>query len=153
MKRAYPLALIFVILVFPFLLWDFHSFQEDIFHWDEAYPMGGTPGFGFANLLLYAGYSKSDYFPFKYLQLLVGLPLLYFLLKGQLKNNTISRMLVNYGIFSLTLLYFSRFLHDNYIGYVFSILCLGFFAGKRNDSSAMEDHAQAEPLLLKEKGS
>ena len=127
-KQTYPLVLIFSILIFPFLMWDFHSFQEDIFHWDETYPLGGTPGFGFANLLLYMDYSKTDYFPFKYLQLILGLPLLYFLLKRQLQNNTISLMLVNYGILSFALLYFSRFLHDNYIGYVFAIFCLGVFA-------------------------
>lgn len=131
-KQAYPLVLIIVIFILPFLIWDVHSFREDILNWDEAYPLGGTPGFGFANLLLYTGYSKNDYFPFKYLQLILGLPLLYFLLKRQLKNNTINLMLVNYGFLSLTLLYFSRFLHDNYIGYGFSIFCLGFFANKRN---------------------
>jgi hypothetical protein len=131
-KQAYPLVLIIIILILPFLIWDVHSFTEDIFNWDEAYPLGGTPGFGFANLMLYTGYSKSDYFPFKYLQLILGLPLLYFLIKRQLKNNTINLMLVNYGFLSLTLLYFSRFLHDNYIGYVFSIFCLAFFANKRN---------------------
>lgn len=133
-QQTYPLVLIFSIMIFPFLMWDFQSFQEDIFHWDETYPLGGTPGFGFANLLLYVGYSKTDYFPFKYVQLILGLPLLYVLLKRQLQNNTISLMLVNYGILSLTLLYFSRFLHDNYIGYVFSILCLGFFTNARQTS-------------------
>jgi len=133
-KQAYPLVLICVIFVFPFLMWDFNSFQEDIFNWDETYPLGGTPGFGFANLLLYMGYSKTDYFPFKYVQLILGLPLLYFLLKRQLQNNTIGVMLVNYGILSLTLLYFSRFLHDNYIGYVLSVLCLGFFKNARQTS-------------------
>lgn len=127
MKQTYPLLVLFVVLVFPFLMWDFHSFTEDIFRWDVTYPLGGTPGFGFANLLLYAGYSKSDYFPFKYLQLILGIPLLLFLLKRQLRRNSINVMLVHYGLLSLTLLYFSRFLHDNYIGYVVSLICLGCF--------------------------
>ncbi len=130
-KQIYPFLFIFLIFILPFLIWDFSSFKEDVLNWDATYPLGGTPGFGFANLLLYVGYSKSDYFPFKYLQIIIGLPLLYFLLKKQLKNNTINFMLVNYGILSLALLYFSRFLHDNYIGYVFSILCIGFFLDQK----------------------
>ncbi|OGL41543.1 MAG: hypothetical protein A3C43_00120 [Candidatus Schekmanbacteria bacterium RIFCSPHIGHO2_02_FULL_38_11] len=131
LKNTYPFILIFLIFILPFLILDFHSFKEDIFNWDEAYPLGGTPGYGFSNLLLFIGYSKSDYFPFKYLQLITGLPLLYFLLRRQLKNNTINFMLISYGILSFVLLYFSRFLHDNYLGYVFSVLCLGFFLEER----------------------
>ena len=127
LKNIYPFVLIFLVFLLPFLIWDFSSFIEDVFNWDKTYPLGGTPGFGFANFLLFIGYSRADYFPFNYLQLVIGLPVLYFLLKKQVKNNTTDSMLINYGILTFVLFYFARFFHDNYIGYILSILYLGFF--------------------------
>ena len=59
------------IVVLPVAALDFRAFWADIFVYNvglpggDNYPLGGTPGFGFANLLIYFGAVASlrDYVP------------------------------------------------------------------------------------------
>ena len=64
-------ALVFLAVVVPVAALDPRAFYADIVAYNmglggDAYPFGGTPGFGFANLVLYAGGVRSlrDGFPF-----------------------------------------------------------------------------------------
>lgn len=130
-RKAVPLILVVAILVLPLALWDFDAMYDDIWRWSSG--TGETPyqitGWGLANLVLALGLveSRLDYFPFWIPQLLVCLPLSLFLLWRQWRQNTVSTMLYNYAFLMLAFFYTSRFMNENYLGYILAILALAFF--------------------------
>jgi hypothetical protein len=102
---------------------------EDIWRWSNgtsatAYQIWG---WGASNLVLALGWVKSrfDYWPFTLPQLIVGLPLLAALLWHQLKGNSPAQAMWGYGLFLLAFLFVSRFLNENYLGYVAAFVALG----------------------------
>jgi uncharacterized membrane protein len=132
LKKIYPIFIVGAVLIVPFLIWDFNAFWEDVF----LYPGGKLPtsypitGYGFSQLMLMAKIgveSIHDYYPFWILQLVVSVPLLFFLYSYQKRNRTVSAMLVSYGVFIFVFWLFSRFFNDNYITYIFSILIIAYF--------------------------
>jgi hypothetical protein len=139
LKNIYPIFIIGIIFIVPFLVWDFSAFWEDIFLYpsgklETSYPI---TGYGFSQLMLMmkAGVETiHDYFPFWIIQLIVSIPLLLFLYRYQKRNNTVSTMLVSYGIFIFVFWLFSRFFNDNYITYIVSILIIAYFYNE-NDSN------------------
>jgi hypothetical protein len=127
------------VLVAPFLILNNNSFIKSIFSFYnggglENYPISG---FGFSKLLVGMGYIHSvfDRFPFWILQLVVGIPALYILLKRQIHNNKISSVYINYGIFMLITWYFSHHFNDNYMFYIVQILTIGLFIGLQSKKS------------------
>jgi hypothetical protein len=52
------------------------------------------------------------------------LPLLWFLLRRQARENSLRLMLYGYVVLLLSFFYFSRFLQPNYLGYMVGILAL-----------------------------
>ena len=88
-------TLTFAVVVLPVAALDFHAFYADIVAYNvglpgaDNYPLGGTPGFGFANFLLYFGAVTDlrDHFPFGVFYLLL-VPLGLLLLRAQLRDGT-----------------------------------------------------------------
>ncbi|MFH1900156.1 MAG: hypothetical protein ABIJ83_02715 [Patescibacteria group bacterium] len=126
-----------VVLLFGFfIIWDFGAFFEDIYKYPAgalatSYPINGM---GFSVFLVAAGFIKScrDYFPFIIIQLMAGIPLFYFLVKAQIKNNNLSQVMFNYGLFLFVFLFFSRFFHGNYIAYLSLIFMSAYFLGEES---------------------
>jgi uncharacterized membrane protein len=132
LRKTVPLILVLALLLLPFALWDFDALYDDIWRWGSGtaeIPYQIT-GWGLANLVLALGLveTRLDYFPFWIPELLVCLPLLLFLVRRQWKRNTISSMLYNYSFLTLAFFYTSRFLNENYLGYILALLALAFFA-------------------------
>ncbi|MFH1126111.1 MAG: glycosyltransferase 87 family protein [Candidatus Altiarchaeota archaeon] len=125
-----PFFIITAVVILPFFIWDYSSFIEDTFSYTSgssktSYPAGG---YGLAAMLVQFGFMKSsDYFPFWIPQLVVGLPLLYILLRRQWNNNTMGAMITNYAILTFVVLFSSRLFQDNHLGYVASMLALGYY--------------------------
>ncbi len=118
------IAALIVLLAFnlPFIVWDGSSYYDDIFAFnagtsENPYPLGGTPGFGISNILLYWGLvsSRHAYFPFTILMALAGIPLIIWLLKYQLRNNSRQRLFTSIVLTLYVIPFLSRFFHDNYI--------------------------------------
>ena len=82
---------------------------------------------GASNLLLALGWVKSrfDHWPFWLPELVVGLLLMLALLWRQVRENTTARALWGYGLFLLAFFFVSRFLNENYLGYILACLVLG----------------------------
>lgn len=129
-KAVVTLLITVTLIVGPFIIWDPRAFFEDIYQ----YPAGTLPtsypmsGFGFARLVIGSGAVASalDYFPFWKVQLAVGLPLLILLGWLQSKRNSVSTMMINYALLLVVLLFFSRFLHSNYLGFISMILITAY---------------------------
>ena len=113
---------VFAVIVLPIAALDLRAFLGDIFRYQigspgsEQYPLGGTPGFGFANLLIYTGRvaSLADYFPFQRFYLLF-VPVGLLLLHHQLKRRSLGAVFVCGSAALLVSLYFSRIVNPNYL--------------------------------------
>lgn len=144
------LAGVFAAMVLPIAALDFHGFYVDIFGYNVGlrgvtnYPLGGTPGFGFANFLIYAGAVRSlgDYFPFGVFYVLL-IPAVLLLLRAALRQGDRAQAVVLGSAALLLSLYFSRVVHPNYLVALATLLPVAALAG-----GAVAADAVAVPLLL-----
>ena len=130
-KRFIPAITIFLLLVLPYILWDVNALIDDVWRWSA-----GTAethyqiwGWGFANFILATGsvVDRFAYWPFWIPELIISIPLLIFLLTKQMRNNTIANVYWYGAIFLLGFAYFSRFLNENYLGFLLALFALGYF--------------------------
>jgi len=113
---------VFATIVLPVAALDFRAFWGDIVVYNvglpggDNYPLGGTPGFGFANFLIYFGAvgSLRDHVSFTRFYLLL-VPIGLLLVGRQLRERTSSAALLAGGTALLLSLYFSRVVHPNYL--------------------------------------
>jgi hypothetical protein len=140
---------VFLAVVLPVAALDFRAFWGDIFVYNvglpggDNYPLGGTPGFGFANYLVYFGRVASlrDYFPFSVFYALL-LPLGLLLVRAQLREGQPEWALATGSAALLASLYFSRVVHPNYLMAAAVVLPLAVLARRRGADLAIA------PLLL-----
>jgi 4-amino-4-deoxy-L-arabinose transferase-like glycosyltransferase len=134
LRRVVPFLVIFAVLILPFAVWDWGALVDDVWGWASG--MAEVPyqirGWGFANLILGLGLveSKLDYFPFWIPELLICLPLLLFLLWRQVKANTLEAVLYGYSALMFVFFYFSRFLNENYLGFILAFVALAYYASE-----------------------
>jgi hypothetical protein len=141
---------VFLLVVVPVAALDPRRFWADIVVYNaglpggDNYPLGGTPGFGFANFVIYAGRVASlrDYAPLGWFYLLL-IPLGLLLLRYQLREGGPSSVLVTGSGALLASLYASRVVHPNYLILPAILLPLGFLMGERRPADVA-----AVPLLL-----
>jgi len=126
---AWPAVLAVLLIVGPYLVWNPGAMIDDVWAWANgtsatAYQIWG---WGASNLLLATGQAASRfvYWPFWIPQLLFGLPLLMGLLWRQMRCNTLDRALWGYALFLALFFFVSRFMNENYLGYILALLALG----------------------------
>jgi hypothetical protein len=142
-------AAVFALVVVPVAALDFRAFWRDIVVYNvglpggDNYPFGGTPGFGFANTLLYFGrvVDLRDYFPFSVFYVLL-VPLGVLLLRAQLRDGHAEWALATGSTALVASLYFSRVVHPNYLIPAAVLLPLAVLARRRGADVALA------PLLL-----
>ncbi len=135
LRPALVALAVFVVVVAPVALLDLRRFWGDIVAYNvglpgaDNYPLGGTPGFGFANLLIYRGAVTSlrDYFPFGVFYVLL-VPLGLLLVRRQMDDGSAPAALVTGSAALLASLYFSRVVHPNYLVIPAILLPLGLLA-------------------------
>ncbi len=133
LARVWPALLVFLLLLLPYLLWDPFALYDDIWRWSSG--QGTTAyqiwGWGASNFVLAFGWvtDRFAHWPFWIPELLVAIPTLAWLLYRQIRANTLSNACWHYGIFLLIFLYASRFLNENYLGYILAFLALGYLTG------------------------
>jgi hypothetical protein len=129
---------VFAVVVLPVAALDPRAFWGDIVVYNvglpgaDNYPLGGTPGFGFANVLIYFGRVATlrDYVPFsRFYMLLVPLGLL--LARAQLRAQSLAAVFVHGSVALLASLYFSRVVHANYLILAAVLLPLALLMGAR----------------------
>lgn len=139
LKLSIPFLLTLLLFLLPFFLWDWQAMMDDIWSSNVGTVPHSFPitGWGFANFVLGLGWVKTRmaYFPFWIPELIVCLPLLAYFLRRQARENTIQSMLIGYSFFLFAFLYFSRFLHGNYMGYILVLFALAYFSERRPSPS------------------
>jgi Glycosyltransferase family 87 len=142
-------GLTFAAIVAPVAALDPRAFYGDIVVYNvglpgaDNYPLGGTPGFGFANFLIYFGRVSSlrEYFPFGGFYVLL-VPLGLALVHAQMRESGLPRAFLNGSVALLASLYFSRVVHPNYLIPLAVLLPLALLARGRSADGAVV------PLML-----
>ena len=132
LRRGWPALAVFALLLAPYLIWDANALIDDVWRWAA----GSTEthyqiwGWGASNFVLAFGglESRFDPWPFWILEVLVALPLLLWLGWRQAQGNTLAAACWHYGLLLFGFLFVSRFLNENYLGYILAFLALGYFA-------------------------
>ncbi len=130
--RSIPAIVVFLALVLPYAIWDFGAMLDDIWKWSagtSSVPYQIT-GWGASNFVLALGLvpDKLAYWPFWVPELLVGLPLLVWLLWRQWKSNTLANASWHFGLLLFGFFYVSRFMNENYLGFILALFAIGYFA-------------------------
>jgi hypothetical protein len=125
-----PLALVFVLVVGPWLVWDPAAMFDDIWRWSAG--TADTPyqirGWGLSNFILAFSLvtDRLAYWPFWVLEVLVVAPLMMVLLWRQVRHNSLGTMLHGYVVLLFGFFYISRFLNENYLGYLLALFALAY---------------------------
>lgn len=131
LRRGWPAIVAFLVMVLPYLVWDAGAFVDDVWRW-----AAGTSethyqiwGWGASNFVLAFGglNSRFDSWPFWIPELIAGVAMLAWLGWRQARGNRIGNASWHYALFLLVFLYVSRFLNENYLGYVLAFLAMGYF--------------------------
>jgi len=138
-RRAWPALLVFGLLVGPYLVWDAGALYDDVWRWSSGQGETGYQiwGWGASNFVLALGLVADRFgqFPFLALEALFGLPVLIWFLRRQQRANTLANACWHYGLFLLVFFYSSRFLNENYLGYILAFLAVGYLAQAEGDGS------------------
>lgn len=130
-KSAAIFTLVFVGIMAPFFFWSPRDFIDDTLLYTVGESTARYPinGFGLGTQLFALGVipSPDSYFPFWAIQLAMIIPLLILLLRWQRRVNTIERLLIAYAVSLGAFWLFSRFFHENYLGYMVELLLLAWW--------------------------
>jgi hypothetical protein len=124
-------ALVFLAIVAPFFFWNPEAMVDDVWRWaaGTAKISYQIRGWGVANFVLALGLveSRLSYFPFWLLELAFAFPVAVVLGLRLYRQPSIGNALWAYGLTLFVFLYFSRFLNENYLGFILAILALAYF--------------------------
>ena len=126
-----PFTVTFTAIMLPFYLWDPNSFMEDTISYlsgtiPTSYPISG---YGLGMLLSELGFitNRIAYYPFIIWQILIVLPVLFFLTRYLIKQPTVKRMIVSYGILLFVYWYLSRYFNNSHLGYISLVFITAYF--------------------------
>jgi len=129
--QLFPFILTFLIIVLPFVFWNSKAYLDSTIFYlsgnaQNSYPIAG---YGFGKLLNQLGFIKDihSYYPFWIWQAVLGLPLIFFLISWQKKDNSIQRLILSYCIFLFVFWYFSRYFNNSHLGYISMVLLTAYF--------------------------
>lgn len=128
--RVWPGLLVFGLLVGPYVAWDAYAFYDDVWRWSSGQGETGYQiwGWGASNFVLISGLVANRFgqFPFWLLEVAVALPLLLWFVRRQQQHNQPGPALWHYATLLAVFFYFSRFLNENYLGYLLAFFALGY---------------------------
>jgi len=129
--RALPALAVFGLLLLPYILWDPAAFYDDVWRWSSGQGETGYQiwGWGFSNFVLALGWVPDRFaqWPFWLTEVLVAVPLLLWFVWRQQRVNTLVNGAWHYGFFLLAFFYASRFLNENYLGYILAFFAIAIF--------------------------
>jgi hypothetical protein len=127
--RAGPALLLFGLILLPYVVWDPAAFYDDVWRWSTGQGETGYQiwGWGASNFVLAFGLVADRFaqWPFWLLELALALPLLLWFLHRQQRTNTLANACWHYALLLLVFFYSSRFLNENYLGYILAFLAIG----------------------------
>jgi hypothetical protein len=132
LRRAAPALLVFAFVVGPYLLWNAGALYDDIWRWSSGQGETGYQiwGWGASNFVLALGWVSDRFgqWPFWLAEAVVAGLLVAWLLWRQLQDNTLANACWHYGLLLFGFFYASRFLNENYLGFLLAFLAIGILA-------------------------
>jgi hypothetical protein len=132
LTRGWPAFAVFLLLVMPYVLWDAAAFYDDVWRWSNGQGETGYQiwGWGASNFVLALGWvsSRFEQWPFLILEIALALPLLLWFIRRQWHANSVSMACWHYAIFLFAFFYGSRFLNENYLGFILAFLAVGLLS-------------------------
>lgn len=139
-KILTPFIIVISVINLPFLIWDKKSFTDSTIGYlsgmvEHSYPISG---YGWGKILQQMGLIKdiNAYYPFYIWQIIVGIPLIIFLIKYLSKTLGVGRLILVYGIFLLFFWYFSRYFNNSHLGYLSLVFVTAYFWPKKSESES-----------------
>jgi hypothetical protein len=138
LRRGWPALALFLLFTLPYVLWSPDDFIDDVWRW-----AAGTAevhyqiwGLGFANFVLATGAlpDRFAYWPFWLPEILVGVPVLMLLSLRQLRRNGLGPYFWHGALLLFAFAYVSRFLNENYLGFILALMALGYFLEEEGPS-------------------
>ncbi|MBN1878853.1 DUF2029 domain-containing protein [bacterium] len=140
--RWIPGALLAALTILPFLLVNPQTFWDDTVRYSSgglptSYPMQGFHGYGFATVLLFTRWvpDGSARFPFGLLQAVVVIPLFLWLWHRFTDTRNLPAAITYAAITLLPFMFFSRYLHGNFIGFIVLWPILGWCMDRHGEPS------------------
>lgn len=134
LKRASPALAVFLVLLLPYVIWDAASLYDDVWRWSSGQGPTGYQiwGWGASNFVLGLGLvnNRFDQWPFWIVQTAAAIPVLIWFMTRQMRRNVLTLACWHYGLFLFIFFYTSRFLNENYLGYILAFLALGALASE-----------------------
>lgn len=131
-RRLWPAILTATVVMVPFFAWSPADFIDDTIRYgtgsaELSYPISG---FGLSQLLLSAGVvdSKWDQYPFWIFQVVVGIPLLLWLVRRIVRAPSVAAVLTGFGLLSFALWFVSRYFNDSYIATLSVVFLMAYAA-------------------------
>ena len=137
LRRVWPGLLVFALLVGPYVVGDASAFYDDVWRWSSGQGETGYQiwGWGASNFVLILGLVADRFgqWPFWLLEVLVAVPLLLWFVRRQQQNNQPGTALWHYAALLALFFYVSRFLNENYLGYLLAFFALGYLMDEENN--------------------
>lgn len=144
LKRALGALLVFAVIVGPYLIWDAGAMYDDVWRWSSGQGDTGYQiwGWGASNFVLALGWVADRFgqWPFWLVEILITVPLLAWFLWRQLHENTLANACWHYGLLLFGFFYVSRFLNENYLGYILAFLAIGLLASAAQGAAVDESY-------------
>jgi len=148
-QHLWPLALTFIVITGPWFAWHPAAMIEDVWHWSAgtAETSYQIRGWGFSNFILALGLvpSRLAYWPFWMIELVIAVPLLAVGMWRLWHNPRLTVALQGYAILLLGFFYGSRFLNENYVGFLLAIFTIAFFMVDAGPSKPPPDDLHVVP--------
>lgn len=130
-KNLMLFFIVFISIVGPFIYWDWMAFLNST----VLYLTGSVPtsypisGYGVGMVLYNLGYIRDlhAYYPFGIWQAIVGIPVLIILIRYIIKDPSVYRLIISYGIFLMVYWYFSRYFNNSHVAYISLIFLTAYF--------------------------
>lgn len=146
-RHLWPLALTFIVVTGPWFVWHPAAMIEDVWHWSSgtAATAYQIRGWGFSNFILALGLvpSRLAYWPFWIVELVIAVPLLVIGLWRLWRKPALAVALQGYALLLIGFLYGSRFLNENYLGFLLAIFTIAFFMACSDPSESFPDERHA----------
>ncbi len=143
---------LFAAMVLPFLVWGPADFVDDVYRFNaglsrDSYPLGGTPGFGFAMLAAVLRWApdRAAYYSLTPYLLLTALPLTALLLVRLVRRPAVAQAMLAAFLVSFWVYFFSRVFNNNYFGVLAFLLQMGALAAAEQTLLPADDLAGTRP--------
>lgn len=139
MQIGWPAIVVPILIALPFIVWSPADFYADTVGYAGGSAVYNYPisGIGLSQVLLQAGiiHDSYDSYPFWVFQLLVSVPLLYFLGRTMQRNASVVLIVIGCGLLLLAFWFVSRFFNANYLSFI-SLLLIAAWAFERSVDDA-----------------